>query len=202
MCRSSVFETLACPGHRDPTGSEFFAQLSWGAAVRQAVTCPELTQQAGRGGGIRTWVPQCRSKTSSRGVGDGGRTEALRRDALSPGVEGFGGSRAQGAGVPRCHQPCLSVHPDIPQRETQHPLPRVRRALRGHTAALSTGIPLSPRAATRGPAQSEHTRLRRRRCRRDRAAPQALCSASSRRPRQTARPGSCRLRPNAFYCFR
>ena len=35
--------------------------------------------------------------------------------------------------------------------------------------------------------------------RRDRAAPQALCSASSHRPCQTARPRSCSLRPNAFY---
>lgn len=97
-----------------------------------------ITQQAGRGGGIRTWVPQCRSKTSSlpapsRGLGGGGGTEALRRDTLSPGVEGFGGSRAQGAGVPRCHQPCLLCPPRYtPTRDTASAAPSPASTMKSH----------------------------------------------------------------------
>lgn len=40
---------------------------------------------------------------------------------------------------------------DLPQREAQHPLPRVGRALRGHAAALPPGIPLSATTAAATP---------------------------------------------------
>lgn len=71
------------------------------------------------------------------------------------------GEAAQDWGPPHPHPP-LPV--DLPQRETQYPLPRVGRALRGHAAALSPGVPLSaaaPPATAQGPGPAEAPSARR-----------------------------------------
>ena len=63
------------------------------------------------------------------GRGAGGGTEALRRDALSWGWRGSGIAEHRVQGCLGATSLAFSVHPDLPQRETQYPLPRVWRAL-------------------------------------------------------------------------
>lgn len=81
-----------------------------------------VSSQGGvKGSGQGVCPGQCRCPGWGKSAGAAGP----RRPG--PDVRGLGWRRPQGSTLGLGDtSPAFSVHPDLPQRETQHPLPRVR----------------------------------------------------------------------------
>lgn len=114
--------SLASPGKALERSTVFIWFSRLVAVVREVITCPECTaSELGEAGAEGEWTPG----PSVQGARPFHSPPPRSRPEL-----GTGGGQGQdapqrspGAGSLCVTSPAFSVHPDLPQRETQHSLP-------------------------------------------------------------------------------